>query len=192
MRAYPLALHAHSLWDLGRLAVWRQRIGMLEQSPPDDVPDPFRAELSGDWRTAAKLWQKLGCPHEQALALAGGDESAQRSALIILDELGARPAAALLRNRLVKGGARGVPRGPRSTTRSNPANLTKRQVDVLALVARGLSNKEIGRRLFLSTRTVDHHVSALLQKLNATSRADAQRIARELGIATERSAHSEN
>jgi DNA-binding NarL/FixJ family response regulator len=91
-----------------------------------------------------------------------------------------------VRRRLTQRGVRGLPRGPRSSTRANPANLTNRQLDVLSLLAQGLSNPEIGRRLFLSTRTVDHHVSALLRKLDADSRAGAARIARELGLDTSR------
>src|SRR5690606_10078701 len=90
------------------------------------------------------------------------------------------PSTLSLRDALPIWGARGLPRGPRRSTRSNPANLTNRQMDVLALLAQGLSNREIGRRLFLSTRTVDHHVSALLRKLNAGSRARAARMAQEI------------
>ena len=179
MRAWPLAVRAESPWDIGRLAVWLRRAGAPVESPLE-LPAPFAAELSGRWRDAAAEWRRLGCPCERALALAEGDEAAQREALAILDELGARPAAALVRSRLRREGARGLPRGPRRSTRSNPANLTNRQMDVLALLAQGLSNREIGRRLFLSTRTVDHHVSALLRKLNAGSRARAARMAQEI------------
>src|SRR5690606_41596249 len=74
------------------------------------------------------------------------------------------PSTLSLRDALPIWGARGLPRGPRRSTRANPANLTNRQMDVLALLAEGLSNREIGRRLYLSTRTVDHHVSALLDR----------------------------
>ena len=183
MRAYPLAVRVDSRWDVGRLAVWLQRVEALDEVPAG-LPAPFADELAGRWREAADAWEKLDCPYERALALADGDESAQREALAILDELGARPAGALLRRRFAQSGVRGLPRGPRTSTRANPSRLTNRQIDVLALLAQGLSNREIGRRLFLSTRTVDHHVSALLQKLNATSRADAARIAREMGLDT--------
>jgi DNA-binding CsgD family transcriptional regulator len=184
MRAYPLALQADSRWDVARLAAWLRRAGALNP-PPVDPPGPFAAELAGCWREAADAWQYLGCPYERALALAEGDEAAQRAALTILDELGARPAAALVRSRLLRGGARGVPgvrRGPSRSTRANPAGLTNRQMDVLALLAEGHSNREIGRRLFLSTRTVDHHVSALLRKLNAGSRARAALLARDMAL----------
>ncbi len=181
MRAYPLALAANSPWDIGRLAVWLRRIDALDKTPIG-LPDPFPAQLAGEWREAANVWARKGCPYEQALALAEGDEPAQREALVILDSLGAKPAAALVRGRLVRSGVRGLPRGPRTSTRANPANLTNRQLDVLALLAKGLSNKEIGRRLFLSTRTVEHHVVALLRKLETDSRAGAARIAGEMGL----------
>ncbi len=179
MRAWPLALQAQSHWDIARLAAWLRRAGALD-APPTAPPGPFAHEFAGLWREAADAWRQLGCPYERALALAEGDEPAQRTALAILDDLEARPAAALVRSRLMRRGARGLPRGPRRSTRANPANLTNRQMDVLALLAEGLSNREIGRRLYLSTRTVDHHVSALLRKLNAGSRAGAARIARDL------------
>ncbi|MGH7446360.1 MAG: helix-turn-helix domain-containing protein, partial [Longimicrobiales bacterium] len=185
MRAYPLARRADHSWDTARLVAWLRRAGLAHDIPPN-APGPFAHELVGEWRAAADAWAQLGCPYERALALAEGDETAQREALLILDEIGARPAAAHVRRRLTRRGVRGLPRGPRSSTRANPANLTNRQLDVLSLLAQGLSNREIGRRLFLSTRTIDHHVSALLRKLDADSRAGAARIARKLGLDTSR------
>jgi DNA-binding NarL/FixJ family response regulator len=94
--------------------------------------------------------------------------------------LGAAPAAAIVRRQLQQRGVRGLARGPRRSTRANPSGLTNRQMEVLELLAEGLSNREIGERLFLSTRTVDHHVSALLQKLGAGSRARAAALARDM------------
>jgi DNA-binding CsgD family transcriptional regulator len=199
MRAWPLALAGQSPWDIGRLAVWLQRADVLDGADADvnsdsrtndesdsralrDLPAPFAAVLAGRWREAAEEFRKIGCPYECALALAEGDESAQRNALAMLEDMGARPAAALVRSRLLHSGVRGLPRGPRPSTRTNPGNLTNRQLDVLALLAEGLSNREIARRLFLSTRTVDHHVSALLRKLDVRTRARAARAAREMTI----------
>jgi DNA-binding NarL/FixJ family response regulator len=75
-----------------------------------------------------------------------------------------------------------VPRGPTRRTRQNPANLTDRQVDVLELVAAGLTNAEIAERLVLSVRTVDHHVSAILGKLGVETRQQAADRAAEFGI----------
>ena len=60
-----------------------------------------------------------------------------------------------------------VPRGPRETTRANPAGLTARQLEVLALLVDGLANAEIADRLVVSPRTAEHHVAAVLAKLGA-------------------------
>jgi DNA-binding CsgD family transcriptional regulator len=179
MRAYSMAMEAGSRWDIGRIALWLRRVGALGEVPVDLAP-PFALELAGRWREAAQAWERTGCPYEQALALSEGDEEAQRAALQILDGLGATPAAAMVRRQLQSRGVRGLARGPRRSTRANPAGLTNRQMEVLELLAEGLSNREIGKRLFLSTRTVDHHVSALLQKLGASSRARAAALARDM------------
>jgi DNA-binding NarL/FixJ family response regulator len=74
-------------------------------------------------------------------------------------------------------GIRQRSRGPRAATRRHPAKLTARQADVLRLLADGLSNAEIAQRLFISIKTVDHHVSAILAKLEAGSRAEAATLA---------------
>jgi len=103
-------------------------------------------------------------------------------ALRILDELGARPAAALLRRRLRERGVTQIPRGPAPTTRANPAGLTERQAEILRMLVAGRTNTEIAAKLVLSVRTVDHHVSAVLQKLGITSRRDAAQAASRLGL----------
>jgi DNA-binding NarL/FixJ family response regulator len=79
-------------------------------------------------------------------------------------------------------GERGLPRGPRAATRANPAGLTARELDVLGLIAEGLRNAQIAERLFLSEKTVDHHVSAILRKLGVHSRVEAARAAHRLGV----------
>ncbi|HVU79110.1 MAG TPA: helix-turn-helix transcriptional regulator, partial [Gaiellaceae bacterium] len=75
-----------------------------------------------------------------------------------------------------------VPRGPRETTRGNPAGLTARQLEVLALVADGQTNAEIADELVVSLRTVEHHVAAVLAKLNVDTRREAGRRASQLGL----------
>jgi DNA-binding NarL/FixJ family response regulator len=105
-----------------------------------------------------------------------------RKAIDELGRLGARPAAAIVARRLRQRGVRGIPRGPRPRTRANPAGLTARELEVLALIADGLRNAQIAERLVVSERTVDHHVSAVLRKLDVSSRGEAGAQARRLGL----------
>ena len=99
-------------------------------------------------------------------------------ALETFDRLRALPAAARTRRRLRELGAPRVPRGPQAATRANEAGLTGRQLEILRLLAEGRTNPEIAELLVLSVRTVDHHVSAVLQKLGVTSRKEAVAAAR--------------
>jgi DNA-binding CsgD family transcriptional regulator len=142
--------------------------------PFPGCPESVAAGLRGDWRAAAEAWQRLGRPYEGALELAeSGEPGPTLEALAVLTKLGALPAAAIVRDRLREHGVRQRPRAPHPGTLANAAGLTVRQVEILRLVAQGLSNAEIAHRLVLSTRTVDHHVSAVLQKLGLASRRDA-------------------
>jgi DNA-binding NarL/FixJ family response regulator len=82
-------------------------------------------------------------------------------------------------------GVRGLPRGPRPATRENAAGLTAREVEVLALLGEGLRNAEIADRLFVSARTIDHHVSAILRKLGVRTRGQAGAEAVRRGLTTQ-------
>jgi DNA-binding CsgD family transcriptional regulator len=171
--AFELALHRRSPWPLGELAYWRWRAGIQEETPPG-AAEPYALQIAGEWARAAECWARIGCAYEAALALADADDDdTLRRALDELNRLGARPAAAIVARRLRERGARGLPRGPRPATRENPANLTPRELEVLAFVAQGLRNAEIAERLFLSEKTVDNHVSAILRKLGVRTRGQA-------------------
>jgi DNA-binding CsgD family transcriptional regulator len=128
----------------------------------------------------------MGCPYEAALALAEGDDEAQLRSLEGLQRLGARPAAAIVARRLRDRGVRGIARGPGRAARENPAGLTARETEVLRLVAEGRRNAEIAERLFLSPRTVDHHVSAIFRKLGAHTRGEATAKGARLGLLQDR------
>ncbi|HEX6577342.1 MAG TPA: AAA family ATPase [Jiangellaceae bacterium] len=169
-------------WAVGEVAVWLARAG--EPVPvTDGSAEAFRLEVDGDWLAAAAAWEGLGCPYEQADAMVhGGRTDAILAALPILDGLGATAAANRARELLRRHGVQQIPRGPRHATRVNPAGLTQRQLDVLGLVAQGLTNAEIADRLVVSVRTVDHHVAAILTKLAVGSRRQAAELARDLGV----------
>jgi DNA-binding NarL/FixJ family response regulator len=140
--------------------------------------------VAGEWAEASREWTSLGCHYEAALALhdAGG-EAALRQALTIFTGLGAAAAAQLTRHKMRTLGIRSIPVGPRTATRADPLGLTRREREVLELICAGHSNAEIAAKLFLSARTVDHHVSAVLAKLGAPTRGAAAAYAARLGLA---------
>jgi DNA-binding CsgD family transcriptional regulator len=174
--AFAIAVSCGAWREIGELARWRWRAGLRDETPGADGPDV--ATLAGDWEAAARLWAELGCHYEAALALADADDDdALRRSLMELRRLGARPAAAIVSQRLRRRGVRRIPRGPNASARQNPANLTRRELEVLALLADGLRNTEIATLLVVSPRTVDHQVSAVLRKLGARTRGEAAAIA---------------
>jgi DNA-binding CsgD family transcriptional regulator/tetratricopeptide (TPR) repeat protein len=176
---------AHELgepWSIGELAVWRRRAGISER-PAVGAAQPYALLLSGDSARAGTLWHRLGYPYEAAFAFATAEDDELISrGLAELHRLGARPAAEIAARRLRSRGVRRVPRGPRAATRQNPANLTPRELEVLALLAEGMHNREIAQHIFVSTKTVDRHVSAVLRKLGARTRVEAAAEAVRLGI----------
>jgi DNA-binding CsgD family transcriptional regulator len=157
----------------GELLVYLGRLGH-PAVPFQCCPEPYASALRGDWRAAADGWAQEADPYERAVELAGsGQVEPALEALTILDGLGARPAAAIVRGRLRELGVARLPRRPQPGTLTNPAGLTDREMEILRLVATGLSNAEIAHRLVVSPRTVDHHVSAILRKLGVPTRRDA-------------------
>jgi ATP/maltotriose-dependent transcriptional regulator MalT len=169
-------------WSAGDLAVWLARLGRDVDGAALGLPEPHRLLLSGAALDAAAAWEALGTPYERALALVDADgHETTFAALEVLDRLGADAVAARCRRTLRAAGV-APPTRRRAATRANPAGLTARQVEVLRLLDAGLTNAELAQRLFISAKTVDHHVTAILGKLGISSRHEAGAAARRLGV----------
>ena len=184
-------------WRHAVLRVWRAEAAWLRgdlDALPNEAAAPGRpgtdlamwiARAQGiferDWRAGVERWRGHQAPYEAALAALPGDNPAARAAVASLRRIGADAAArAFVRERIRFGF--GAPRGPRATTLANPAGLTRREQEVLAHLATGATNPEIATALHLSERTVAHHVSAILGKLEAPTRTAAVETARGLGV----------
>ncbi|HEY4245040.1 MAG TPA: AAA family ATPase [Kofleriaceae bacterium] len=167
----PLALRVKQRWAAGELLMWAQLAGATPKVPAWIAP-PFLSFMRGKHAASAKQWRALGHPFEEALALAAiGTEASLRHAFALVEPLGMPAAAAVFTRRLRELGARNIPRGRRPTTRANASGLTVRELEIADLLVDGLRNAEIAKRLSISAKTVDHHVSAILRKLGLPDRA---------------------
>jgi DNA-binding NarL/FixJ family response regulator len=165
-----------------QLSVWEQRL-LGAATPASPAPGPWATSLAGDHAAAAVHWSRLGCDYYAAQSLHDTDDPEHlREAVARFEALGADAAARRTRQRMKDLGHRAVPTGARTSTRKHPLGLTRREDEVLLLLCEGLTNDEIAERLVLSTRTVDHHVSAVLAKLGVGSRGAAAARARDLGL----------
>ena len=181
-RLAELCSSPETRWPGGNLAVWLRRLG-LEFKPLTDVPEPFRASLEDRHADAAEWWRRAGNPYSEALAWADSPDEENRSrAVVLLDRLGAIAVADKLRLAMRQEGMAQVPQRPQASTRANPSGLTNRQLDVARLVARGFSNADIAARLFISLKTTEVHVSAILAKLGVPNRRALVMQAEELDL----------
>lgn len=159
-------------WACGQAAFWAIRLE--HPLPPATVAGPFGLEASGVIERAAAEWVERGCPYEAALTRARLLEPPIDDIARVLLDLGAPAALAAVRRDLRDRGidARSTPE------REHPSGLTPRQLEVLGLLGEGLSNAEIGERLYISRKTAGHHVSAILAATGTTSRGQAVALAR--------------
>jgi DNA-binding CsgD family transcriptional regulator/tetratricopeptide (TPR) repeat protein len=175
-------------WTHGSIGVWLRRCGF---PAPDvgDVTPPYLLMFAGQHRAAADEWLRLNCPYYAGLALVDSDQRDDLlEALRLFDGLGATATVAMAQARMRDLGMSAIPRGVRAGTRSNRFGLTRREQEVLDLVCENLTNAEIADRLFISEKTVDSHVSAVLMKLGVNSRRKAARLVAEPGMRREQAA----
>jgi DNA-binding CsgD family transcriptional regulator len=172
-RALSVAGPRADAWLTGRLQRWLHLSGATGGPVPETpIVTPYQLEAHGDWEGAYTEWMRLGCPYDAALAQLGGDVAAVQSAMATFRRLGARAATRRAQQRLVEldGPA---PRGRARFSRADPHGLTQRQRDVATLLAAGESDAAIAAALHLSTKTVSHHVQAILTKLGVANRIQA-------------------
>jgi DNA-binding SARP family transcriptional activator/DNA-binding CsgD family transcriptional regulator/tetratricopeptide (TPR) repeat protein len=161
------------------LALLLWRAGRLDAAPLLAL-DAARLTIEGSPRAAFAAWMKDGFVYQAAWALLDSDDEVDlREARAMFQRLDAPVLVERVDAKLRAIGAK-VPRGPRTSTRTNLGGLTDRELDVLDLLDAGLRNAEIAQQLCLSEKTVGHHVSAILAKLGASSRLEAVRRARDL------------
>ena len=167
--------------DNSEFAFWlwkarKQEIGLQE------LYEPYKLLRAGKTSRAAEFWETKGCPYARAFALFEGTEKDKKNALLIFQQLSAHAVSEKIKMEMRAGGITKIPRGLRESTRTNPAQLTNRELDVLQLLQKGSQNKEIAGTLFISPKTADHHISSILFKLDVNSRSKAVTEAVRLGI----------
>ncbi|MDB5141751.1 MAG: family ATPase [Mucilaginibacter sp.] len=164
-----------------RFYFWLWKAGKNHLVPEENYEDYEKSSVTTALKQAA-LWEKWGCPYEYALALFEGSVIDKKKALMMIKALGANAIYEKMKLEMRASGIKSIPRGIRKTTGSNSAHLTERELGVLQLLKEGMQNKEIANRLFISAKTVDHHISAILLKLDVNSRVKAVHEAIHLGI----------
>jgi DNA-binding CsgD family transcriptional regulator len=158
---------------VGHLRRWAHLAGgILDDAPTVDTVTPYRFEVSGNWQAAAAEWMRLECPYDAAIAQLGGDIPAVAAALDTFRDLGARAATRRAQQRLTHL-RRQNPDARRNATIADPHGLTPRERDVLELVAAGHSDAEIAAALYISPKTANRHVGAILAKLGVRNRTQA-------------------
>jgi DNA-binding CsgD family transcriptional regulator/tetratricopeptide (TPR) repeat protein len=173
-------------WELGAVAVWLRRTGSSRVAD-GALAEPYALMMAGDGERAAGVWRDLNCPYDAGLALYDGTgEGELRAALDLFTGLGAQSAERLTRRRMRQMGIKSVPAGARAGTRAHPLGLTQREREVLELIHAGRTNAEIAAALVISVKTAGNHVSAVLAKLGAATRAEAAARAVRLGLLAER------
>ena len=170
-----------NLYENSEFAFWLKK-ARNQELPLQEVYEGYKLDNLKNVHQAVTNWQNAGCPYEEGLALFEGDEDDKRKAISIIHKLGALAVYEKLKFEMRSSGIKSIPRGLRKSTQENPALLTDRELEVLQLLNEGMQNKEIAARLFISAKTVDHHISAILFKLDVNSRTKAVQEAIRLAI----------
>lgn len=180
-RTIDLIEKTDNIFQNSGFALWLMKARKLSLSLPERY-EGYDFSDDDAYQRAVLTWERLGSPYEQALLLLEGTEDDRRKALTIIHELDAAAVYEKAKHDMRAAGMKKIPRGIRESTRSNPAQLTNRELDILQLLRQNMQNKEIADKLFISAKTVDHHISSILLKLDVNSRSKAVKEAIDLGV----------
>lgn len=177
---FDLGSDVMHLWWRGETAVWAHRCDRrAPESFRENLPMPHRAELEGHPELAGERWDALGLPYAAGLAWSLSRQGRGRRLVLAARRFhaaGARPAFDIVHETARQLGITDqLPRqrrGPYRAARSHPMGLTRREQDVLALMVEGATNDQIAKSLSRSPRTIEHHVSSILSKLNVGNRME--------------------
>ena len=172
---------ADNIFRNSEFAFWLWKV-RKQRLPLKELHAGYDISTMDACRKAALIWHCLGCNYDRALVLFEGEDDDKRKAIALVQELGAGVVYELMKREMRVSGIKNIPRGIRETTRSNPAHLTTRELDILQLLQQSMANKEIAGKLFISAKTVDNHISSIFFKLEVNSRMTAVREAFRLGI----------
>jgi len=170
-----------NIYDNSEFAYWLFK-ARKQQIKLNEFYDGYNMYNKTNALKSAVLWRQKGCAYEQALALFEGSEEDKKTAIELVHNLGAEAIYEKMKFEMRLSGIKSIPRGIRKSTMANPANLTERELDVLQLLKEGLQNKEIANKLFISPKTVDHHISSIFFKLDVNSRTKAVQEATRMEI----------
>ncbi|MDT0595275.1 helix-turn-helix transcriptional regulator [Glaciecola petra] len=171
-------------WQIGELITWHKRLGLKIISEEQQqtlylrAAKPYQLEFDGEFVSAAEHWYSLSMPYHAALAYMQIDESDKfmQKAIDLLEPISAHAALKKLRklanHRGLHESLSKAKRGPYSKTRQHPAQLTSKEQYVLRLLVTGASNQEIATTMSRSQRTIENHVSSILNKLSVNNRIE--------------------
>lgn len=173
-----------SHWAAAEYRFWRQLLGQPSQQCQTAAGTAFCPALEGDFAASGTAFAQLGADYLANVCFALAKDPHMVSAgLAALHRQGAKAAVSRLTKLLETRGLTRqdvtLPRGPYKAARENPFGLTAKEMTVLEHLAQGLSNAEIADEMSRSQRTIEHHVSAILQKLEVENRLAVLLLLRE-------------
>ncbi len=166
------------IWRWAELWFWARQCGL---KVPDEhikvLPVSYQHVADGDPFVAATVFADLGMAYHQAQCLMlTGDDKDLIAAHRLFMQMGASGDQRIARQKAIQRGIASQltrkQRGPYAASKSHPLGLTRREQDVLQELVTGATNQEIAKALSRSSRTVENHVSTILQKFNVSNRTE--------------------